>query len=100
MNKNNFFKIFKRVFVISLPFLAVILSQVAVNAHIKNFCLFRWIFHFECFGCGLTRAFAALCRFEFAKAYEYNHLIIIVAPALLIIWLFILKYTFKKDNAS
>lgn len=100
MNKNRFIKIFNRVFVISLPVLAVIFSQVAVNANFKNFCLFRWIFHFECVGCGLTRAFAALCRFEFAKAYEYNHLIVIIVPILFIIWVFLLKYAFKKDNLS
>lgn len=98
MNKNKFIKIFYRIFIISLPVLAVIFSQVAVNAHLKNFCLFRWIFHFECMGCGLTRAFAALCRFEFVKAYEYNHLIVIVAPVLFVIWIALLKYTFKKDN--
>lgn len=94
MNK----RVLKRVFVFSLPFLAVILANLAVNAHLKNFCLFRWLFHHECIGCGLTRAFVALCRFEFTKAYEYNHLIVIIVPLLILIWIYLLKLTFTEDN--
>lgn len=98
MNKKSIILTLYRIFVISLPFWAVILSNISVNAHLKNFCLFRLLFNFECLGCGLTRAFVALCRFEFVKAYNYNHLIIIIAPLLFIIWVVLLKNAFKKDD--
>ena len=90
--------ILKRIFVFSLPFLVITLANAAVSANLKNFCLFKLLFHKECFGCGLTRAFAALSRFEFSKAYDYNHLIVIIVPILLIIWFFLIKESFKKDS--
>ena len=88
MNKKNICLTLKRIFVVSLPFLA----------NLKNFCLFRLLFHHECIGCGLTRAFVALCRFEFEKAYEYNPLIVVICPILCVIWIFLLKEVFKKSN--
>lgn len=98
MNKKNICLTLKRVFVVSLPFLAVICANIAVSANLKNFCLFRLLFHHECIGCGLTRAFVALCRFEFEKAYEYNPLIVVICPILCVIWIFLLKEVFKKSN--
>ena len=98
MKKKKHVIIFNRIFVLSLPLLTIIFANVAVSAHFKNFCLFRWLFHKECFGCGLTRAFAALSRFEFSKAYDYNHLIVIIVPIFLIIWFFLIKESFKKDS--
>lgn len=98
MKKKKLVIIFNRIFVLSLPLLTIIFANVAVSAHFKNFCLFRWLFHHECMGCGLTRAFVALCRFEFSKALNYNPLIAIIVPTLLGIWIFLVKEVFKKDN--
>lgn len=97
MNKKNICLTLKRIFVVSLPFLAVFCANIAVSANL-NFCLFRLFFHHQCIGCGLTRAFAALCRFEFEKAYEYNPLIVIIVPILCVIWVFLLKEVFKNSN--
>ena len=97
MNKNIYLTL-KRIFVVSLPFLAVICANIAVSANLKNFCLFRLLFHHGCIGCGLTRAFVALSSFKFEKAYEYNPLIVIIVPILCVIWVFLLKEVFKKSN--
>ena len=92
LNKNII--ILKRIFIVCLPILFVVLVNIAANAHLKNFCLIKLLTGHECWGCGLTRAFAALSHFQFVQAYEYNHLIVIIAPILLIIWVIILRENF------
>ncbi len=90
-------KLVYKIFIISLPLLAIILANAAVAAHFKNFCLIKLIFHHECWGCGLTRAFAAFFRGDFVQAYNYNHLIVIVLPLLFCIWLIYLKNAFLPE---
>ena len=87
----------QRIFVISLPALAVILANWAVAAHFKNFCLIKMIFHHDCWGCGLTRAFAAFFCFFFIQAYNYNPRIVLVLPILFCIWIILVKKAFADD---
>ena len=87
-----------RIFVLSLPFWCAILANLAVKAHFKVFCLFKLIFHHECLGCGMTRAVAALSRLEFQQAYEYNPRVVIVAPLFILIWILMIKQTFKPNK--
>ncbi len=35
-------------------------------------CLFKHVFGFSCFGCGMTRGFVAILYLDFKSAYEYN----------------------------
>lgn len=39
-------------------------------------CIFRILFHIECPGCGLTRAFKSLLKGDISKAMHYNYSII------------------------
>ena len=90
----------KRIFIICLPIIGFILANLSLKSH-HSFCLIKLIFGHECWGCGLTRAFAALSRLDFKGAYEFNHLIIIVAPLMFILWILILKKEFfQKDNSN
>lgn len=50
-------------------------------------CLFRNLFGTECYGCGMTRAVFSLLRLDFGAAWEYNRLIVIVAPLLTYIYI-------------
>lgn len=55
--------------------------------HGHSVCLFRNLFGTECYGCGMTRALFSLLHFDFGAAWDYNRLVIVVAPLLLYIYL-------------
>jgi len=50
-------------------------------------CIYKNLFGHECIGCGITRAIHQAIHFNFKIAYEYNHLIIIVLPLLMYVWI-------------
>lgn len=89
-------KILYRIFIITLPLLGFGIANLTVGLHLPGFCLIKLLFHHECWGCGLTRAFAELGKLHFQQAYDYNHLIVVVAPLLFIIWIKMLKKEFYK----
>jgi hypothetical protein len=65
-------------------------------------CLSRLLFDLECWGCGLTRAVQHAIHGEWAVAYEFNRLIVIVGPLLIAVWVkylreFFLKYKRKSS---
>ena len=35
-------------------------------------CIFKYFFDFECWGCGMTRAFLELMKFNFLNAVQLN----------------------------
>ena len=94
MQKETIKKI-RRIIIITIPVWGIILVNVLTNMHLKHFCLIKWITAHECLSCGMTRAFAALSRFDFKGAYEHNHLIVIYAPLAVIIWSLMLYFEFK-----
>lgn len=96
MSENKSIKILKRIFLVCLPFIGAVFANVAVLAHFKNFCLIKLLTHHECWGCGLTRAFAEFSRFHFIEAYNYNHLIIVIIPVLVLLWIMLLKKEFSN----
>lgn len=60
-------------------------------------CLFRNVTGQECWGCGMTRALASLAYLDFQAAWEYNRLVVVVAPLLLYIWV---KWIMRLINAA
>ena len=49
-------------------------------------CLFKNIFGIECWGCGITRAVLSAIQLNFATAFHYNKLIVVVFPLLVYVW--------------
>lgn len=96
MRRDDCIKIFRKIVILSLPVIAVIVANLAVELHFKTFCLIKLLTGHQCWGCGLTRAFAALSRFEFRQAWDYNHLIVIVVPLLMWVWVGFVKKEFSK----
>ncbi len=39
-------------------------------------CVWRFLFHYPCPGCGITRACVALVHGDFKAAFEYNYMFI------------------------
>jgi hypothetical protein len=63
-------------------------------------CIWKTIFHIECLGCGLTRAFIALLYCNFIDAFNENPLIFIVLPAGIFYFYFdFAKFKRKLKNA-
>jgi len=64
----------------------------------QSICLFKNIFGFECYGCGITKAILSAIQFEFLRGYNYNKLIVIVMPLLIYVWGKEITGYFKKNN--
>ncbi len=59
-------------------------------------CLSRLLFDMECWGCGLTRSVMHAMHGDFLLAYEYNHLITVVLPLLIAIWIKDVRVFWKR----
>jgi hypothetical protein len=61
-----------------------------------SICLIKNIFDNECFGCGITRAIISAVQLDFKSAYDYNHLVIIVLPMFIYVWVKMVIETIKQ----
>ena len=52
--------------------LAWILGAVAIMYIFQIPCLFKTVFHIECPGCGITRAYISLLSLDIRQAFAYN----------------------------
>lgn len=87
----------KTVFIIGLPIWAFLLSHILVHYNNMPICLWKNIFHTNCLGCGMTRAFYALCNFDFNNAWHYNSRIYIILPILFYVWIREIIKVFKQN---
>jgi len=53
----------------------------------QSICPSKVFFDFECFGCGMTRAFMHFHHFEFSEAIYFNWGVLWAFPMIFIIWL-------------
>lgn len=53
----------------------------------QSLCLSVLLFDKQCYGCGITRAIQHAIHFDFQTAWNYNKLVVIVAPILFFVWL-------------
>lgn len=56
-------------------------------------CLFRFLFHYPCPACGVTRALCALCHKDFASYAYYN---IMAVPLCFAVILVLVGIKFKR----
>ena len=61
----------------------------------NSICLSVFLFDFECYACGLTRAVMHLIHLDFYNAWLYNKLIVIVFPLMSLLWI---KYFLECFN--
>ena len=61
-------------------------------------CLVQNLFGVECWGCGMTRALYSVAHLDFAEAWEFNHLVVVVAPLMVYIWIMWLMQLSKDYN--
>lgn len=58
-------------------------------------CIFHELTGFYCPGCGITRMFFAILKFDFYQAFRYNPLVFILLICFIIYKLINLKYKIK-----
>lgn len=63
-----------------------------------SMCPSKLFFDFECLGCGLTRAVTHFHHFEYADAIYFNQGIVVVYPALVIVWGLWLWKAWKRER--
>lgn len=51
-------------------------------------CFSKWLFNAECMGCGMTRAVMHFHHFEFGKAWGFNRGVVVIYPALAVLWVY------------
>lgn len=73
---------------------AVPLERITQGGH--SICLFKNLFGRECWGCGMTRAMFSLLHFEFQAAWEYNRMVVVVAPLLAYLYIKEIVRTIKR----
>ncbi len=90
---------------LGVGFVFFIILFVITKVFSGSLCLVKNIFGISCFGCGLTRAFISILKFEFKKAFEYNVLgiplfisIVIYSICALIDIFFDKNYVFAIEN--
>ena len=62
----------------------------------QSLCLSVLLLNKECYGCGITRAIQHAIHFDFQTAWNYNKLVVIVAPILFFVWLKWVKESWLK----
>ena len=86
-----------------LAFIYLLTSEVK-DEYSFIFCPTKKIFNFDCYLCGMTRAFISMFHLNFKTALIYNPLVIIIYPLLIIFSIqdtfIIFKNFIKKENTS
>ena len=85
MPKERLSRCIKLFLLLSLPVVCYLIPVDGIYNG-ESICLFTNIFGVECWGCGITRAIFSALHFRFAEAWEYNRLVVIVLPLLLLVW--------------
>lgn len=83
---------FRLLFFPSTLVVTLINSQLNTAGFIGFPCVFKCLFGFECYGCGMSRAIMALWQGHFTQSYHYNRLGSLVF--LLLAWLCIKELYF------
>lgn len=94
--KQSYFLIYLKF--IGLVFFPILFYLVPLNwlNEQHSICLIKNIFGVECFGCGITRAIISAIQFDLKSAFHYNHLIIIVLPIFIYVWIKMVIETIKQ----
>jgi hypothetical protein len=62
----------------------------------SSICLSALLLKKQCIGCGITRAVQHFLHFDFKTAWDYNHLVVLVFPLLIYLWIKELVTNYKK----
>ena len=63
-------------------------------------CVFKELMHLQCPGCGVTRMFFSLLKFDLAEAFRYNKGILLALPFLAVLFVLLCKSYIKNGTLS
>jgi len=81
--------------VIILPIILLLLPADFFDGS-KSICLSALLLKKQCIGCGITKAVQHFLHFDFKTAWDYNHLVVLVFPLLVYLWIKELVTNYKK----
>lgn len=87
----------KNIFILLLSVLFII---IAVSGAIKFDCIFKKLFNISCPGCGLTRSFRALLKFDIILSFKYNIFGPIIFIILVIGVVLLIKDIIKNEDKT
>lgn len=95
---------FLRIFFYILSFIYLLISSVK-EEYSFIFCPLKGLFNYDCYLCGMTRAFISIFHLNFIKALEYNLLVIVFYPLLVFLalqdtYVIIKELITKKEKDS
>jgi fatty-acid desaturase len=97
---NNLFHLFIVCGLLLLPLVLIAMPANFFDDTGVVVCLSRLVFDIDCYACGLTRAVQHAIHLDFSAAYEYNKLVVLVLPLLVLMWMKQLKIHWRKWNQS
>ncbi len=84
LNSPTFRKFFL-VFLLAIPIAIAFLPGDYFDKG-ESICISKLLADQDCLGCGMSRAIQHSMHFEFDQAYQYNKLVVVVLPLLLLVW--------------
>lgn len=85
------------------PIILWLIPSTTFDAHSQDdfsICPSKFIFDFECLGCGMTRAVLHFHHFEFSEGVYYNTGVLVIYPALIALWFMLVFKSWKQLNIS
>jgi hypothetical protein len=72
---------------VAIPLVLWLLPADFFDSGLPPLCLSQIILHRDCPGCGITRAIQHAMHFDFATAWNFNKLFVIVLPGIIYYWI-------------
>lgn len=85
-NSRNIFNKVKIAVLIAIPIILLLLPANFFDSG-DSICISQRLLGLECPGCGITRAIQHFIHGNFAIAWQFNKLVVLVAPLLITLWL-------------
>lgn len=85
-------------FLLLLPFLFAIYDEFLRPLPSFSDCLVLKHLHLYCVGCGGTRSFEALCRFDILESIKYHPFLVYIAGGLIVYEFVMIKSLIKKEE--
>ena len=90
-------KRFKNILILLFVILFIL---IVISGTIKLDCIFKKLFNISCPGCGLTRSFRALLRFNIILAFKYNVLGPVLFITVIVGIIFLIKDIIKNEDKT
>ena len=99
INPASKYKWFNLLWIIAMFLFPIVLWLLPANLFDNTgfeLCPSKALLNYDCPGCGMTRAIMHLHHFEWAEAFYYNYGIVVIYPALIILWFYWLHKARKR----